>query len=220
MIENLIYTGLGILLILIIAIVLTFRYVIFGLKIFFMSIKTKNNVGFVFIRNLSGNYGLPYCVNLLNSSFDIKIGNEKKTYFLQKETFRGFTFLGYPACFFNADNMITSIGHHFHQLDEEGNPIYKEDGEPAMTVDKPSFSLDPSLIKAIITGKALTAALEELFLKYKTQIYILIGIGLGIGLTVYLVYEIKSVDIPQIISTINEVKEYCKPIGQTVVLNG
>jgi hypothetical protein len=200
---------------------LSFPYTMFGLKLMWKNMSTKKNVGLIFIRNMADNYALPHVIDLRNTEYKFKVNGQEYTYIIKREHFAGFKFLGLPTAYFDSNNMVTSIGLHSHAMDKEGVPLYHEDGEPVITLEKPSVSMHPSLIKAILGSTALTKAIEEIFQKHKIQIYILGGIGIGIAGSVYLMYEMKYVDVPILMNEFESIKEICTTLAQErVVING
>lgn len=211
----------GIIAILATLLVVSLPYVMFGMKLLIKTMTTKKNVGLLFIRNLSDNFPLPHIIDLRENKYEFKINGENYTYLIQREHFVGLKFLGYPTAWFDANNMVTSIGIHYHTLDKDGKPMFNEHGEPVISVEKPSHSLHPSLIKAILGSTALTKAIEEIFQKHKTQIYILGGIGIGIAGSLYLMYQMQSVDIPLLMQEVQALKDVCVAnIPERVVING
>ena len=207
--------------ILLISVLLTLPYIWFGLKIMFKKMTSKNNVGLMFIRNLADNYPLPHVIDLRKDEYKFKIGKTEYTYLINREHFTGFKFLNLPCVYFDANNMVTSIGLHFHKLDAEGEPQYHENGDPVISIEKQSYSLSPSLIKAILSSTALTQAIQELFNKHRTLFIIIAGIGIGIGAMLYLQYNLTETDIPMIMDSLNQLKDICMTNTTTVVsLNG
>lgn len=207
--------------ILLISVLLTLPFIWFGMKLIIKKMTTKNNVGLLFIRNLSDNYPLPHVIDLRKNEYKFKINQTEYTYLINREHFTGFKFLNLPCVYFDANNMVTSIGLHFHKLDEKGEPIYNENGDPVISVEKQSYSLSPSLIKAILGSTALTQAIQELFNKHRTLFMIIAGIGIGIGIILYILYNLTSTEIPMILNGINQLKDICMTNTTTVVsLNG
>ena len=195
-------------------IVLSYKWVKLGIKIFTM--KLKGRVGLLFREDISGNIGLPIVFYLHKTEIDI--GGDK--YVVSKEMVENKRFFGLPYVIFPCNDTKTSLGLYYQQSDKDGNALIGEqkykDGKNNMVDEvrivrefKPSVSMPPDVLRAIVTSKALTMAIKELFTKYKNQIYLLLGLVAIMGITGYFVYEIYSQILPnmesRIISKINVV---------------
>ena len=178
---------------------LSWKWTIFGLKLFFKRTFSKGKVGLHFIEDLSGDFVMPHIIDL--SKENHKYG--KKEYVINSEQLQGARMFNMPFIMHPQDDTKTSAGIYYAQSDEETGDF---NGEILQT--KPSVTLPPSLLRAIVHTKALTLAIEELFNKHRTQIYILGAIGVGLAISVYFGYEAFS-KIPQIITKLDQIALSC-----------
>jgi hypothetical protein len=168
----------------------------FGIKLRVARLKRGSNVGLVSLRNKAGDIGLPDVVDLRKDKYTKKIDGVMYEWPIVSEHFEGAKYMNTPWTIFDVDDSKTNVGVvriTYMDSDEEGNPTQR------VSQVKPSITMKPSLIRALIKNDQLTGAIQDLFNKHKTQIYILAGIGIGIAFSVYVGWELINTHIPQLI---------------------
>jgi len=135
-----------------------------------------------------------------------------------------------PAVYINGSDVMTSVGMHYtalepgkgaeaepkhtvvdgYYIDEEGNKKKYIKHKHVMTKEfQPSETLPPSILQAIIIEETKVGDIKKWLEKNKTILYLAFGIGALVVVTAYLVYQTKSVELPEILSV-------CKSIASNV----
>jgi hypothetical protein len=165
----------------IMAIVLSGKYFLFGLKLIFLKARYKGNVGLIFYRSVGNNFGLPKIVPLT----DTKIQTNKVLHPFTREQFSQGLFFGMPFIFSDVEDVKTTYGLYKHQCDEKGEPLYWRDAEqkpiaPVLDAVKTSVSISPTLLRTAYSASALGEAINE-FLNKNRLLLILCGGALLAG---------------------------------------
>jgi hypothetical protein len=189
----------------ILAIALSGKWFMFGLKMFMAKLKYKNNAGLMFIKNKGGDFGIPKIINLIEEQYEEGKKDNKKVYPYNADQIAGFKMFSMPSVFFDDEDAKCSVGmvEVYQQSNDNGEPV-----EQVIPI-KPSVSLRPAALKALIDSKALTQAIGELFKQNKTLLMVLVGLGIGIAITAYFSYEAHSNILPEILSTLKTVANTC-----------
>jgi hypothetical protein len=179
-----------------VVIALTWKWTFFGLKLFIR--KMFGKVGLHFIEDLSGDFGMPHIIDLNKSEH--KYGTSQ--YVITKEQIGGPRMFGMPFIMHNSEDTKTNAGIYYAENDKRGLP------NGNLIQVKPSITLPPPLLRAIVHTKALTLAIEELFSKHRTQIYLLMGIGVALAVSIYFSYEAYN-KLPAIFETLKAIETTC-----------
>lgn len=207
----LIYTIYGsIFFILIIAFfyIIAFKWVNFGISLFFKKQKLGSNTGFLLVRNSGNDFSTPIIIDL--RQLKRELGHD--TYVYQRDQLQGATLFGLPFVMFDNDDNKASLGLYVQESgyrSEDGNiinsePLYytDEEGElildrhgqkiPILTKRKPSISLPASIFKSVVTQetfKNLKQYIASVMTAYKYVLIIVGVIGIGIGVCIYFLYN-------------------------------
>ncbi len=221
MINYMIYflISISILIFLILFIALSGQWFWFGIKYKIHKLKRGSNAGLFFVMNKDKNFGLPINIDLTEDSVEFGDKHNRKIHQYSDDQIAGFRFFGMPCVLADSNDTKTSVGIHYHQTNDNGEPQYQEDGSPTIGIMKPSRSLRPSAIKALIDSRAITQAIGQLFSKYQTQIYLLMGIGIAIGLGGFFLYDIKTTGLPDQTAKIEAIKASVDIIKDQVAMN-
>jgi hypothetical protein len=181
---------------------ISFPYVVYGIKRFFMNWKTRGAMGQVILRNLDGSLSFPLLANLKTN--ELKVGN--KLFTLTKEMFSsGARMWGLPFVILDHDDVMCTVGFHFQR------PVFESQGEDVppklvgyqQTIIKNSEQVSPELIKAFVAEKAMLQALKA-FLDQNKLTLILVGASIGAGaIAAFFGYEIVSQHVPAILSKLD-----------------
>jgi hypothetical protein len=167
----------------------------------------------LFVLNKGDSIGIPRFINL--EEYSKEIGS--KRYLLMKEQMQGMKFLGMPMIILPSEDTKTSVGIYYQETDKDANPLfYKKNGKwittnkgakiPMLSALKPSTSLPPDLVNAIIKQESLNLSIKDFMdfiKKNKNIVYFILGmIGLGfVGSVIsYLIYQMLQEQLPTIMS--------------------
>ena len=193
-------------LILIIILIMNFKWVLFGLSLMFKKMSSKNNVGLYFLRSKGNNFNLPLPVDLNKKEEEFTIGGRKQTLAITREDFeQNGRFFGMPYKLADDDDVKTSLGLVYHQTNDKGEPIYFEvEGMrmPYYESIKNSISVSGEMIKALIDEKALSDALRDFLQKNQLMLILIVANIIVAGVGAYLGYEVMSTLLPDLQSTV------------------
>lgn len=211
---GLIISLLSIIVVFIALFLLTLPFLVGGLRIMLGKFKLKQNAGLIFLRSKSGNFAFPLVCDTSKNEFVLKKDKEELTYPISRTQFEdNGTFFGMPYVMYDVEDAKNSLGLYYQASDKEGQPLYRtirdisgeEYSEPVLSKVKSAITLPPSLIKALIGEQALTKALKDLFANHQILLYIVIGNIAVAGIGVYMLYELTSTSIPNIINTLTTI---------------
>ena len=154
--------------ILLVAVAMSGKFFMFGLKLMVLRSFHKGNVGLIFYRSVGNNFGLPKIVPLT----DTKIQTNKTLHPFTREQFSQGLFFGIPFIFCDIEDVKTTYGLYKHQSDEKGEPLYWRDAEnkpiaPVLDAVKTSVSISPTLLRTAYSASALGEAINEFLNKNK-----------------------------------------------------
>jgi hypothetical protein len=211
-----IVTGLGLLsTILFLLIIFSGKWFFFGLKDFFAKSKLKSHHGYLFLMDKANNMGLPKIIDLRKDKYSETLDGLKDgaTYPYSSDDLMKGTFLGRPYLIKGYDDAKTSIGMYYQESDKDGKPLFwlSPEGKtvPKLSELKPSVSLSPGFFTALVGDHALTQALKDLMQKNSTLLYLLLGIGAGIIAIGFLLYNINTETLPQILQAAKDAAIAC-----------
>lgn len=212
-------------------------YLWFGIKL--QRAKSKlgaSNVGLMFLRNKSNNFSLPAIIDLQNFKFTRKKSDNTETYLYARDQLKDGKFFGFPYCIFDDDDNKTSVGLYYAHTNADGSPAYEDvivgydenkkpviRKKPVITPIKPAVTLPPEFYKSILDGEKMSKSIKDFLDKYQNLFYILLGIGALVLIVGFIVYNVKTKDIPQVINACKSAvtaAESCKNIGSYIVQNG
>ena len=211
------------------------RWVLFGLRLWWADYKYKKKTGLLWVIDNSGNLGFPRPINL--ATYREEIGDN--TYHWLRKQLDGLRFLGRPFLFYDNDDSKTTkgvykvmyqdckkdaqdptqYGEPEYYVDDEGEYYTDEEGNPIpkLISQKPSVTLPPNFHQSLVAQEALQAMKSKIYDildKYKYVFMIVAGIGIGIAVIFYLLYNIQSTQIPELISTAEAAKTACEAVMQ------
>jgi len=204
-------------------IILNRTWFFFGLSLIWKRIRGKS-IGLLFIKDKTNNIGHPRIINTNNSEHNYK----GKTYVINSRQLEdGGRFFGLPYVIVDSEDSKTTIGLYYVQCDPEGNELrvtqnYKlgkkniVEETPMLRRIKPSVTLTPEVLKALVTSKSLTNVIVELFNKHKTQLYLGIGIAAGVVASAYFSYEVYSNLLPAISNSLEKIINNQKLIIESI----
>ncbi len=208
-------------------------FIKFGKSLIKAKKSLKHNAGFIFIRNKANSIGMPRIINLEDRCK--KIG--KKQFLLEKEQMAGLRFMGLPMFIVDSEDSKTSVGLYYHQCDKNGTPLYLKDEKGKYVLDKsnnkiprlnnikPSVTLPPDLITAVIRSEAMSLSVSAIFdfMKKNKNLFYFIGavvlLGVAGGVLSYLNYDILNINMPKVVSGIKNceaTKVICEKILQNI----
>jgi len=179
-------------------------WVFFGIRLRFKRMRLKTNTGLLFLKNKAGNFGLPEIVDLREKTFTKTINKNEKDWILSEEGFRNGTFFGLPFCIMDMDDTLTTAGIYYQEnvYDEK-----KKTPVPTgnITPYKPSYLVDPSLIKQVAINQKLDNFLKKIK-QDRTVWAIIVGCAILAGAGALFGYDIINNHIPLINSNLEEIK--------------
>jgi len=196
-------------------------FLVFGIKHFML--KKSGKYGLLFLRNKSGNIGLPRFVSLEEESATIKTKYGEKTFPFTPEEFMQGRFFGLPYAIKDWDDANVSYGllcpkvneklqTEFQKVNIEGNsyltsiPVYHSAKNPGV--------VDPELHKAVVAKEKLIVGIRDMFTK-QNLITILVVVSIIIGLVAcYLGYENFVMLEQTVIPLLNQIKSQ---VGTTII---
>lgn len=191
--------------IMIIFMAMSIRWIMFGLNIMFKRFSKKGNIGLLFIKSKSNNFGIPHVVDLGKKDYEFSISGTKHLYPIHREAFgKQGLFFGLPYAMYNDDDCKTSLGLMYHAATDKGEPLYHDDLQtmPVYTPIKNSVSLGGNFLKALVDEKVFSDALKDFLNKNQVLLFICIGSIAAAGISAYFGYEIMSNTLPNIESLI------------------
>lgn len=101
-----------------ILILISFKWIILGLKVMFAKMRFKENAGFVLFLNKTGNIGRIMSCDISRSTVKVK-----KQIYPMPAVIRG-TIFGLPYVFLNTDDVTRSAGIYYPSTTDSGEPLY------------------------------------------------------------------------------------------------
>lgn len=207
--------------------IVAYKWIHFGIKLWFAKQKYKSNTGFLLIRNSGNDFSMPLIIDLR----DLKKEIGHDTYVYSRSQLQGVTLFGLPFVMFDNDDNKASLGLYvqdsgerdlegniinsesLYYCDESGDYITDKHGQkiPILTQYKPSISLPTSLFKSVVTQetfKNLKNYIKNVISVYKWVFGIIACIGVGIGVILYFMYA-QHEAIPMILTACQEASRSC-----------
>jgi len=196
-------------------------FLAFGIKHFLF--KKSGKYGLLFLRNRSGNIGIPKFVSLEEESATIKTKEGDKTFPYTPEEFMTGRFFGLSYAIKDWDDANVSYGLLCPKVDNKLKTEYQKidiDGKlyettiPVYHTAKNAGVVDPALHKAVVAKEKLIVGIKDMFTK-QNLITILVVVAIIVGVvSIYLGYENYVMLEQTVIPTMNSLKTQ---IGTTII---
>lgn len=233
--QWLLYTLYGssiFLIFLIYIIIICFPLLAIATKIGWKKNKFGANSLLVIMYNRAGNFVIKGVANASKGEYIEKRDGKQFTYPFTREQIQQGKILGMSYILLPEEDAKTSIGLSYQSTDSEGNPEFLKNKEGNYILDpqgkkipkiiniKPSVSLPPELIKAIIGAEALTKALKDLLSSTSNIFWLVVIIAGASAGAAYFSYQIKHEDIPQILSLCQQSYDIVKNFSEICISGG
>lgn len=213
---------------LLILIVFSAKYALFGFNAFFK--KSSGKYALVFLRLPDGNISFPPLFHPLEKSeIEIKKKGVKKIFPLHRNDFKDGKFFGFSYVIKDSDDAVRSYGLYaedFKEIidektgessfetvcetvnatDDNGKVITVQTNIPKMIKEKAGFRVDPEIIDGLISKNSILSSIKDLFAKHNLMFVALIVVGVLVLVGLYLGYENMTMIQQQLIPAIESIK--------------
>lgn len=153
---------------------------------------------------------------------------------------------GLPMIFINGNDIMTSPGIYYNELSPGNGDLVpprkimletcsykvrdKNNQEQTLTLKdpipylrplQPSHTVSPSALKGMVYSLTKVDSIKDWLKKNQNLMFIMLGIGAGVAISLFLLYNLYSTNIPAIengVKACAEIARNLQPVGETVNL--